>query len=44
MRTEYKKVHTLFYAGLVGFHASAAIYVWAFFFDAVTAAEYRSVS
>ncbi|KAL1526559.1 hypothetical protein AB1Y20_015267 [Prymnesium parvum] len=33
MRAEYRKVHALFYAGLVGFHTSAALYAWSFFFD-----------
>ena len=35
MRTEYKKVHWLFYSGLVFFHASVAIYSWGFFFDSM---------
>ncbi|KAL3901531.1 MAG: hypothetical protein SGPRY_012262, partial [Prymnesium sp.] len=33
MRAEYKKVQSLFYAGLVGFHASATMYAWAFSFQ-----------
>ena len=30
MRTEYKKVHWLFYSGLFFFHASVALYTWGF--------------
>ena len=38
MRREHRKVHAYFYAGLVMFMASVALYVWAFFFTAMAAA------
>lgn len=38
MRREHRKVHAYFYAGLVMFLASIALYVWAFFFAAMATA------